>query len=205
MYTHTHTHVHADRCMGVCTFWDCFLQCTIYFDKLDSFQGHLHGSKKTFKETNSKLSRQIKTFPLEKKKRSIKHHLCAITMRFPWAILKSKQLKIPTRAFFRLKGPSKARGAVLGFAFRPHVCRAGENTYFYLPEGQGANSKEQKLHLCGKIKIIKKKEREEKRFVPNPPFSTSLISKDSRRTVSSLGVCEFSEGYTYILVTASGV
>ena len=178
VYMYTHMHVHADRCMGVCAFWECFLQCTTCFDKRNSFQEHLHGSIKTFKETNSKLSKQIKKSLSEKKKRSVKHHLCVITMHFPWATLKPKQLKMPTRAFFHLKGPSKARGAVLGFAFGPHVCRAGENAYFYLPEGRDANSKGKKLHLWGKIK--------QKKTCSMYPFLTSLISKDSRRPVSSL-------------------
>lgn len=53
------------------------------FDKLASFQGHFHGSKKTFKETNSKLLKQIKKSLLEEQKRLVKHRLCAVTMSFP--------------------------------------------------------------------------------------------------------------------------
>lgn len=51
-YVCARPHVHTERCAGACAFDDCFLQCATAFKELDSFQGHLHGSEKTFREMN---------------------------------------------------------------------------------------------------------------------------------------------------------
>lgn len=91
---------------------------------LTHFKGIFMGPKRLSRKTLNYWSKFKKSL-LEEQKRLVKHCLCAVTMHFPRAIWKPKQLKI---LFFHLKGPSRTKGAVLGFAFRPQMWQAGENT-----------------------------------------------------------------------------
>lgn len=116
IHTQRDKHEHAGQCMGVCTI-------NFVSINLTHFKCIFMGPKRLSR--NSKLLKQIKKSLLEEQKSLVKHCLCAVTMRFPRAIWKPKQLKF---LFVHLKGLSRAKGAVLGFAFRPQVWRAGENT-----------------------------------------------------------------------------
>lgn len=84
MYMHTHTHMHIplERCMGVCAFGDCFLQCTICLINLTHFKV-IRVGRETLLGKSSKLWKEIKKSLLGRKKKSVKHRPRAIMMRFP--------------------------------------------------------------------------------------------------------------------------
>lgn len=133
LYVYTHPETSTNTRAGA---WVCAQFC---FDKLDSFQVHFHGSKKTFKETKSKLRKQIKKSLLEEQKSLVKHRLCAVTIRFPTSYLKTQTTKNP---FFPPKRPFQSKGCCARICIQASSVM-GRRKHFILP------SQRMRCHLQG--------------------------------------------------------